>query len=109
MSSNKIPIYTTGNNGVPSVKFIPNNNTEYFSAYTGNKLNGQPTFNTTTDDPSGKNKTYHGGIAINPNTVMCHRGNNSGFNSNGNSSGNSSSYSGGMSYSVGGCSNINIY
>lgn len=106
MSSNKIPVYTTGNDGVPSVKFTPNNDTQYFSAYTGKKLDGQPTFNTKTDDPSGKNKTFHGGIAITPNKVMCHRQTNSGFNFAGGSGGYSG---GGMSYSVGGCSNINIY
>jgi hypothetical protein len=109
MSSNKIPIYTTGNNGVPSVKFIPNNNTKYFSTYTGKKLNAHPTFNTKTDDSSGKNKTFHGGIAISPNKVMCHRTTMSSLNSNSNSKSFSFSGGGGISYSVGECSNINIY
>lgn len=104
MSSKKVPIHTTGNNGVASVKIIPNNDTEYFSAYTGKKLDTHPTYGTKTDDPTGKNKTFHGGIAISPTKVMCHRQTNPGF-----SSGNSYSSGGGMSYSVGGCSNINIY
>ena len=106
MSSKKVPIYTTGDNGVASVKVIPNKDTEYFSAYSGKKLDAHPTYNTITDDSTGKNKTYHGGIAISPIKVMCHRQTNPGYSS-GNYSGGGSG--GGMSYSVGMCSNINIY
>jgi hypothetical protein len=104
MSNQKIPIYTTGNDGVPSTKFTPNSDTKFYSAYTGAKLNDHPTFQTKTDDSSGKNKTFHGGIAISPNKVMCHR-----TTSLSNFSSSSYSGGGGFSYSVGGCSNINIY
>ncbi len=70
--TNKIPIYTTGNVGTPSVPFQPNTGTTFISAYSGNILNGHPTFTTKTDDSSGKNPYYHGGIAIGNNKVVCH-------------------------------------
>lgn len=70
-----IPIFTPGNINVPS-RFIPVgsiSNPVFVSAYTGEILTGHPTFKTKTDDPTGKNPTFHGGILINDNTVMCHQ------------------------------------
>lgn len=83
MSSKKIPVYTTGDVNVPSVKYTPNSNTTYYSSYTGAKLNSHPTFNTPTDDPSGKNPTFHGGIAIDNNRMMCHQILSNSYNSTG--------------------------
>jgi len=71
-----IPIFTTGNVDVPSVKVDPktlNDQPVFVSAYTGNILPGHPTFTTQTDDPSGKNPTYHGAILIENNIAICHQ------------------------------------
>lgn len=70
-----IPIFTPGNIGTPSQKIsVPNiQNPVFVSAYTGNTLPGHPSFATSTDDPTGKNPTFHGGILINENTIMCHQ------------------------------------
>ena len=71
--SKSIPCFTTGNIGVPSTKFTPNENTVFISAYTGKILDGRPTFTTKTDDPTGKNPTYHGCVQIpNTNIGACH-------------------------------------
>jgi hypothetical protein len=71
-SNNEIPLFTTGNMGLASTPFTPNNNTIYISSYTGDVLPGRPTFQTKTDDSTGKNQTYHGGIFIGNDIVMCH-------------------------------------
>ena len=71
MSGKPIPIFTTGLIGVPSTKVNPEPGTVYYSGYTGTVLPERPTFNTPTDDPSGKNPTYHGGI-VTPQGVSCH-------------------------------------
>ena len=70
-----IPIFTPGNIGIPSIKINQNDldNPVFVSAYTGNILPSLPTFKTLTDDPSGKNPTYHGGILIQNNIVLCHQ------------------------------------
>mmetsp|Transcript_19790 Transcript_19790/g.16958 ORF Transcript_19790/g.16958 Transcript_19790/m.16958 type:complete len:84 (+) Transcript_19790:61-312(+) len=73
--SKKVPVYTTGNVGKPSKK-VSSKDTDgctYVSAYTGKELDSHPTFNTPTDDPTGKNKTYHGGLHIGNNTVVFHK------------------------------------
>ena len=74
MTDKKIPIFTNAMPGVPSTTFTPNENTIFVSAYTGNILPSQPTFRTLTDDVSGKNPTYHGGVHVGHglNIVSCH-------------------------------------
>jgi hypothetical protein len=70
-----IPVYTTGSIGVPSTKVNVDKieNPIYVSAYTGNVLSSLPTFGTSIDMPCQKNKTFHGGLLINKNTIVCHK------------------------------------
>lgn len=42
MPTKKIPIYTTGDVNTPSVKYTPNSNTSYYSAYTGSFGSSRP-------------------------------------------------------------------
>lgn len=70
-SNIEIPLYTTGSLNIPSTTFIPNANTTYISAYTGNTLDSRPTFGTKTDNTTN-NTYYHGGIYIGNNQVICH-------------------------------------
>ena len=75
MSSKKIPIFTLGGINEPSKTFIPNEETIFVSSYTGQILDGQPTFGTPTGLPIGhKNQFFHGGVK-NPilNVVICHQ------------------------------------
>jgi hypothetical protein len=69
-----IPIFTPGDIGVPSQRINISNiqNPIIVSAYTGDILPRLPTFSTPTDDPTGKNPTYHGGILIG-NKILCHQ------------------------------------
>jgi hypothetical protein len=69
-----IPIFTPGMVGVPSTKVNVNSikNPVFVSSYSGEILPGQPKFSTPTDDRTGKNKTFHGGILIGDNTIVCH-------------------------------------
>lgn len=61
MSSKKVPLFTTGAPGQPSVKVNnPDPNTIYYNSYTGEQLPGRPSFNTPTGNTTG-NTTFHGG------------------------------------------------
>lgn len=67
-----IPINTVGAPGVPSTPFVPNQDTTYFSVYSGVQI-PRPSYGTPTDDQTGKNKVYHGGVTIpGSNIVMAH-------------------------------------
>ena len=81
MTSRQIPVYTPGNINLPSVRVNVGQiqNPVYVSSYTGNILPGCPTFSTPTDDSSGRNPTYHGGILIGNNIIMCHQQSYNGF------------------------------
>jgi hypothetical protein len=71
--NNKVPVFTTGNIGEPSKPVIPTSNVVHVNAWNGQILDCQPTFSTPTGLPVGsKNEFFHGGIQINPNTVMYH-------------------------------------
>ncbi len=74
MTDKNIPIFTNAMPGVPSTMFVPNEQTVFVSAYTGAVLNGHPTFRTLTDDMTGRNPTYHGGVYVGngQNIVSCH-------------------------------------
>lgn len=78
MSSREKPIliYTLGDIDVPSEKVSSQDlapETQYVSAYTGKVLPKKPTMGTATDDPTGKNTTYHGGIVYpGKDQVQCH-------------------------------------
>jgi hypothetical protein len=73
-----IPIYTTGDINEPSIiiptKYNSDSDFDYVfvSTYTGKILPEHPTVKTKIDVPRRKNSTFHGGILINKNTVMCH-------------------------------------
>ena len=77
MTDKKIPIFTNAMPGVASTMYTPNEQTVFVSAYTGNVLNGHPTFRTLTDDMTGRNPTYHGGVYVGngQNIVSCHSAN----------------------------------
>lgn len=70
-----IPVFTPGHIGIPSqsvsIRNIPN--PVFVSSYTGNILSSHPTFKTMTDDPTGKNPRFHGGILVDNHTIMCHK------------------------------------
>lgn len=66
-----VTIYTAGGPGIPSVVFIPNSDTKFYSIYTGNKIS-RPSYETPSDDTTGGNEKYCGGIFIGDNQVMCH-------------------------------------
>ena len=74
MIYNYIPIFTTGNVGEPSIKVKQHKIVKpvFVSTYTGKILPNHPTYETPTDDPTGKNITYHGAIFIGKNIYMCH-------------------------------------
>lgn len=73
MANRPVPVFTTGGPGVPSVRATPGPGATFYSAYTGTQLPGHPTFSTPTDDPTGRNPTYHGGISIGGDRYMVHR------------------------------------
>lgn len=70
MSNTNVPIYTTGNLGLPSENYTPTPETIFVSSYTGNII-PQPTYGTPHDSPVGPG-TYHGGLYIGNDIVMCH-------------------------------------
>ena len=70
-----IPVFTPGSIGVPSTRVDIGQiqNPVFVSVYTGQVLPGLPTFSTPTDDPTGRNRTFHGGILTGENIIMCHQ------------------------------------
>lgn len=67
-----VPINTLGAPNIASTPFVPNQRTTYFSAYTGVQI-PRPSYGTPTDDPTGRNVTYHGGVNYQgTNHVMMH-------------------------------------
>jgi hypothetical protein len=74
MSDKKVPTFTTGNIGKPSVTYVPQVQDVYVNAWNGQILNSHPTFSTPTGLPSGhKNQFFHGGVKLeNSNTIMFH-------------------------------------
>lgn len=107
--SKKIPIFTTGDINVPSTKFVPNEDTIFVSSYTGKVLDSHPTFTTQTDDSTGKNPTYHGGLYIGNNKVVCHQSSYNNNSSQNNYYGGLSNYGGYNQYSFNPFSNYKYY
>ncbi|EGG23364.1 hypothetical protein DFA_05496 [Cavenderia fasciculata] len=69
--SKKVNVFSLGGPGEPSVK-ITNFDGPVYSSYTGEQLvGGVPRFGQLTDDPSGKNPTYHG-VIVNNGVGMAH-------------------------------------
>lgn len=73
-----IPIFLPGEPGVPGLRTDVPENVPIYSKYTGDLIGfGSVPWNTPTDDPTGKNPTYHGGVyyANGPNGpyVMVHQ------------------------------------
>lgn len=66
--SKKVPVFTTGGPGVPSVRVDPSAQVESYSAYSGKSLGyGSVPWGTISDAPQGHpnhGKPYHGGIQV---------------------------------------------
>lgn len=62
MPEKEIPLFTIGGPGVPSVSVTPEPNANYYSAYSGEKLQGRPIAGTPHDGPTPG--YWHGGIEL---------------------------------------------
>lgn len=68
-----VPVFTPGSPGKPSVRVEVGMDAPVYSSYSGKQLPCLPNYGDKTDDPTGKNPTYHGGIHMGSH-IMVHFG-----------------------------------